>query len=152
MAKFLRYALATVCFAASVGCFAVWWRSFTYWDTFISPVPGRNSAIVADFCGGAAMIVRLAPRPKDAVYQSWGISSTPTDWTPEAFAEEDRKYGRFGVENGVVSFPIWFPGLLLALVGITAVQAHRRFTLRSVLITTTAVAALLGFLATFGAL
>ena len=27
MAKFIRYALATVCFAASVGCLALWWRS-----------------------------------------------------------------------------------------------------------------------------
>jgi hypothetical protein len=29
MTKFIRYALATVCFAASVGCLALWWRSMS---------------------------------------------------------------------------------------------------------------------------
>ena len=27
MMRLLRYALATFCFAASVGCLALWWRS-----------------------------------------------------------------------------------------------------------------------------
>ena len=41
MAKFIRYALATVCFVASVGCMALWWDTVAnelHWNAmYVSP-------------------------------------------------------------------------------------------------------------------
>ena len=59
------------------------------------------------------------------------------------------KYGYFlAVEHGGdgkgVFFPIWHPALIFALAGVGALKFGRRFTLRSPIIATTVVAALLG--------
>ena len=43
-----------------------------------------------------------------------------------------------------VFFPLWYPALTFALAGVAALRLGRRFTLRSAIIATTVVAAILG--------
>jgi hypothetical protein len=40
MAKLIRYTLAAICLAASVGCMALWWRSLTTLDRTTGPCFG----------------------------------------------------------------------------------------------------------------
>ncbi|WP_145434816.1 hypothetical protein [Lacipirellula limnantheis] len=52
--------------------------------------------------------------------------------------------GQFGVGEGWIFFPLWYPALIFALAGVASLRLGRRFTLRSALIATTIVAGLLG--------
>jgi hypothetical protein len=56
MLRFLRYALATVCFAASVGCLALWWRSVRHPEALEGPAAVlQNRTIYLEFCDGYAL-------------------------------------------------------------------------------------------------
>ncbi|QDT74761.1 hypothetical protein I41_39610 [Lacipirellula limnantheis] len=56
MAKYIRYALATVCFAASVACVALWWRTETFVYTVQRPISGSSNGFQAAFYSGSAAI------------------------------------------------------------------------------------------------
>jgi hypothetical protein len=134
MAKFIRYALATFCFAASVGCLALWWRSFTTPDRIELLGPGFLSTgpleieTIASFAA-----VGVLP---DRASINFGL------WEDATVREKvGRVYGRL---LGVVYFSLWFPVFLFALAAVAAIHVGRRFTLRSSLVAVTVVAMLLG--------
>jgi hypothetical protein len=102
MANFIRYALATFCLAASVGCLALWLSNDTYLETVVG-------------FGSAKIIVHIFDD------RFCVIALVRTKW-----------------------FALWYPALIFALAGVAAVRLDRRFTLRSALIATTVLAALLG--------
>ncbi|WP_152101008.1 hypothetical protein [Lacipirellula parvula] len=55
--------------------------------------------------------------------------------------------GAFGFHQtpaAEMHFPLWYPALVFALAALSAVRLGRRFTLRSALVGTSVVAALLG--------
>ena len=148
MARSLRYALATFCFAASVGCLALWWRSMSTWDLLIAPTAltqGRHATAV------------LSQGRVDVSVQSKEMTAkhglTRPGWRHEQTADvefiqdfnEPRSYaGSFGKRGASFYFPLWYPALIFALAGVAALRLGRRLTLRSALIATTVVAGLLG--------
>ena len=76
------------------------------------------------------------------------MSDAPADlYRMEFFLRVDSK-GVFGFSPdrgfNTVHFPIWYPALVFALAGVGALRIGQRFTIRSALIATTVVAALLG--------
>ena len=142
MLKAIRYTLAAICLAASVGCLALWWRSCSSMDQLLGPchVPGRS--IYAESCTGYVSIGLM-----DELW-GWGwqyraVALSASDRKSQA--EWVRRYGQFGLSwpIQVVVFPLWYPALVFALVAVAAIRM-RRFTLRSALVGIGIVAALLG--------
>jgi hypothetical protein len=138
MAKVIRYALATICFAASVGCLALWRRS----DKLLAVTYlGINLEfeVATDFGFASVYMNEGSPSRQSSTWELTELDAWETPW----FADELDE-GRFGREGNAVYFPLWYPVLVFALAAVAAMRVGRRFTLRSTLIATTIVAALLG--------
>ena len=146
MAKFIRYAVATVCFAASVGCLALWWRSNRTHDSAFGPTPNRGSLVYLDSYLGSFLVSAIPfnrVQPHQRFVRRWHLNSggiSPSA-QPDDFRESGRMFGRlpFGIY-----FPLWYPSLIFALAGVASLRLGRRFTLRSAIIAMTVVAGLLG--------
>ncbi|WP_428304474.1 hypothetical protein [Lacipirellula sp.] len=157
MLSYLRYALATACLALGVAAFALWasgnfcrfsietrtrlWSfdathgmaevSATPVDPELCPV-GTPSAITAG--GGTGMGI-------SRTIVHFTLDDRPIDiWFQEKLASS----GLFAAADGSVIFPLWYAALLFTLLGVGALRLGQRFTVRSAIIATTAVAGLLG--------
>ena len=138
MLTYLRYALATFCFAASVGWLALWGWGGSIEVTYLGP----NLSTQVDSERGMVTIAVYETSPQR--YEGkWRfiVHKMPTElW----FADEIEKQGRFGQFLDILYFPLWYPALVFALTGVAALRLGPRFTLRSAIIATTVVAVLLG--------
>jgi hypothetical protein len=139
MLTYLRYALATFCFAASVGCLALWW----HWDKLL----------VVDYFGIKHQIGAAAEYGISSFYVfEEGIPRQTTKWRVAAikgwelpwFYNAITREGLFGRDDNGVYFPLRYAALVSALAGVAALRLGRRFTLRSAIIATTVLAGLLG--------
>jgi hypothetical protein len=143
MLTYLRYALATFCFAASVGCLALWWRSNTFPKCLVlTSVYMPSTALHLDAYRGAGIVALRRHRtdPEGKIIES----PSPYRQAILRYAIVKAESGRFSVYNRTILFPLWYPALIFALAGIAALRLGRRFTLRSALVATTVVAGLLG--------
>ncbi|MBA4106145.1 MAG: hypothetical protein C0485_10325 [Pirellula sp.] len=149
MLKALRYALATICFAASVGCLTLWWRSMSTWDG----MHGDSFLITGRFLNlqsfSGTMEVDLLSKAffkqhSPTVPLTWARASNNVTLKHENFEPIRVEYGSFGTLSDMVFFPIWYPALIFALAGVASLRFGRRFTLRSALIAMTVVIGLLG--------
>lgn len=143
MAKYLRYALANVCFAASVCCLALWGWSTIHPRT-IDCVMIDLSGFTLDtqLCNGEAKVglyhkFKTRTRPPIRTASLGGFYLTQFEWTIKS-------QGIFATGARSVYFPLWYPALIFALAGVGVLRLNRRFTLRSAIIATTVVAGLLG--------
>ncbi len=148
MLKYLRYALATLCFAASVGCLALWWRGDA--RRFYFPVPatfGKVEGLFFEAWAGTG-VISLAREHMFSIYSSRkAIGDEELRETLNEYRIRQSRLGHFGRYGKAIHFPLWYPALIFALAGIGALRLGRRFTLRSALIATTVVAGLLGIAA-----
>ena len=146
MLKFIRYALATVCFAASVGCLALWGWTAAFRDQEFRATyyAATRTPFVAVACGQfhAGLGSGKAPPPGDGP----GIS---VHWRemgagPKAFYQTVvEKSGQFSTYYKSILFPTWFLAIVLLTASIALVTITR-FSLRSALIAMTVVAGMLG--------
>jgi hypothetical protein len=141
MLTYLRYALAIACFAASVGCLALWWRSNAYRVLFITPNFGSPDSYVAieTWVGFTTMVV------VDEVEPTWMYGENKLK--PAQIQDARKTMGHFGQfwKNDIACrFHLWYPALIFALAGVAALSLGRCFTLRSAMIATAVVAGLLG--------
>jgi hypothetical protein len=144
MAKFIRYALAYVCFAASVGCLALWCWNVARRELDNARFSVASTTFTVDVCEGIAAVRSEVALPSDRFGQA--RSYTITDIAP--FANIMRQQGRFGTIGPAFFFPLWYPALIFALAGVASLRFGRRFTIRSAIIATTVVAGLLGMVVT----
>ena len=149
MAKIIRYALATFCFVASVGCSALWRRSFSYSESISGPSVFRGELLYLHALRGTgALGTQVIARTPH-----WKYGSRPrAEVESVGSGDGDENGRRFGaVLNDAVwfvNFPILYPALIFALAGLGIVKFRRQFSIRSALITTTVVAALFGMAVT----
>jgi hypothetical protein len=147
MLTYLRYAQATFCFAASVGCLALWWRSMNQADYVVGPsriLPGRA---VYFGCASGCSTAGFFSESNSATYPNWKHIVAPvTDDLRSAYTDTLSRGGQFqfSTEPDQITFPIWYPALIFALAGVGVLRLGRRFTLRSAIIATTVVVGLLG--------
>ena len=141
MAKFIRYVMAAVCFAASVGCLALWWRSLYVSDRYVGPnyVNSTGRLSVQSYGGHLTIINSTGPRP----YPRWHRLAQ-TDESLRSHLNYMVKRGRFGLYHPGIYFPHWYPALIFALAGVAALRFRRQFSIRAALITVSVVAAFLG--------
>jgi hypothetical protein len=142
----LRYFLATVCFAASVGCLA--WRAgnLARREALDKVTLSVNSTSwnVEAFNGVAVTWVEACSPG------SWNLqwkSVQMTDIAQALFHELTSEQGQIGAFEHALYFPLWYPALIFTLVGVGVLRLGRRFSLRSAIVATTVVAGLLGMAA-----
>ncbi len=138
--RFLRYSLAALCLAASVAVLALW-----YWNLL------RRD--MSDGAGVALTSMTVQVEVKGGIAAVWSETSmkSSSPWqvrsrrlrTDAYFEETVKQRGRFGVFGPAIYFPLWYPALIFALASVGILRLGR-FTIRSALIATTIVAALLG--------
>ena len=152
MAKFVRYSLAAVCFAASVGCLALWWRSCTCADglwgpSFVSP----SHVVILEAFDGLAY-ASIAERSPNAVAVGFGVDWQRYSLDAGGIGPRQKDVARLRNRYGTIHFsvipataycPLWYPALIVALAGVVALRFRRQFSLRSALVATTAIAALI---------
>ena len=144
MLKFLRYTLAAIFLAASVGCLGLWGWSTT--ARLFGQIRLPMVEYTAEARDGYVITYNL---PKPTV----GAPFTPNGpwWSePQSDVWSDSLRGRvsrlgrfFGYKYGVI-FPLWYPALVFALAAVGVLRLGRPFTVRSAIIATTVVAGLLG--------
>jgi hypothetical protein len=151
MIRFVRCALATFCFAASVGCLALWVGSY-YWNISVTQNPVQSAYGLQCFAHYGYMTVGL-PSIREIrelnLGPGWNFAAVPQVNDPNRFRFEDGPRGKFVLlvdDAGAwgVFFPAWYAALVFALAGIASLRLGRRFTIRSALVATTVVAGLLG--------
>lgn len=151
MLTYLRYALATVCFAISIGCAALWWRSFDKLDRLYVPIWNQPKLLLFASGHGTASVSTLTP-PKRMPMSELKLRYTSADAAPLSITRPKSRYGlgHFSFSSTASEFgldvPLWYASLIFALAGVAALRLGRRFTLRSAIIATTIVAVLLGIL------
>lgn len=143
MAKFIRYALVSLCFAVSVSCFAMWGCGFTVEDRLAAPqyfLPARF--LLLECCKGYAIVTSadqdVRPSP---TYQRIPQNS---DVRLAAIESRIAKGKQFCVVGRTLYFPLWYPAIVLASMGVGVLRLGNRFTIRSMILTTTVISLLLG--------
>ena len=144
MLTYLRYALATVCLAASVGCLGMWEASLVRLGILDQAVLCVGSIIGRAEIYDGIVVVSLQDRQFGPISYDWNAHPL-AERGHERYLEIQSQQGKFGSVNPRdVFFPLWYPALIFALAGVASLRLGRRFTLRSALIATTVVAGLLG--------
>ncbi len=145
MGIYLRYALATFCFAASVGCLGMWGWTSAHRSLRMAAIYPNNSRTVNYFANDGDMFVGLGHplTPRQTARGTQFVAVTMTELDIKGLRTWRLEHGRFGYGNRAISCPLWYPALICALAGAAALRLGRRFTLRSALIATTVVAGLL---------
>ena len=143
MLKLLRYTLAAIFLAASVACLGLWWRSATTLDHTIGPSVGKWLLEATSFQGAATVSLRERTHLHGVNLEMW-LESVPHQMLMLAEKQEAFRL----LPNGI-RFPLWYPALVFALAAGGVLRLGQRFTIRSALIATTVVAALLGMMVVF---
>ena len=141
--KYLRYALATFCVAASVGCLALWWRSEVVDMRFVGAAyysPGQRLSI--ELFEGKALVTRSFV--KSNPYPKWVRFPRRSQEARESLHSFLNSRGHFSATASGFNFPLWYPALIFALVGVGVLRFRRQFSIRSALICVSVVAVLLG--------
>ena len=140
MVIYIRYMLATVCFAASFICLVLW----ACGNEYTAGIDREGWCVRIDGSSGLGCISieyydpSLMPE-RQVLYVSVSNRSREA-WFEDAIIAK----GRFGVVDGGFYFPLWYPALIFALAGIGILRFSRQFSIRSALFCLTVVAALLG--------
>ena len=141
--RFLRYGLATLCFGVSIGCLALWWAGVSLNDRLTLPqyVP-PNRLLLLECCAGFVVITSADQigLPVEA------FQSIPHNSNVRLAALKSRigRGGQFGVVGRTLYFPLWYPALAAAFIGVGLLRIRRRFTTRSTICTTSVLAIWLG--------
>ncbi len=155
MAK-LRYALAALCFTASVGCLALSWRSMTTRDILAGPsfIAPTRALFFETFDGVISTTFQPEAKSHPAVttkwhrwYPSYPDKTNPdSEWRRRQIRDRTARLGIIGVSDDAacVYFPLWYPALVFALAGVGVLRFRRQFSIRSALIGLAVVALLLG--------
>ena len=137
MLTYLRCALVTFCFAASVGCLALWWTGLKsqmgYYATTWNVVIDVNRGFVW-------WDMRSSPPTTET---SWAFIPTMSEPSISPPANGESLFGHDGYGYHL---PLWYASLIFALAGVGILRAAS-FTIRSALIATTIVSLLLGMIA-----
>lgn len=144
MTKYLRYGLVTFCFAASVGCLALWVLSESRAFLF-EVLPLSNDKLTFEVSNGMAFVGRVpaSTRRSGALLYSFNVGDEARVEKLGFPYDDSQKMGVFGVISPFGYFPIWYPALIFALAGVGVLRGSRQFSIRSALVATTVIAALI---------
>jgi hypothetical protein len=143
MLTYLHYALATVCFAASVGCLALW--PISHWKVFYLSVRQPSVANSLETESGYLFACRF--KVKNAQWRvNLQTKPPPSHESSQLIRDLISEEGHFASIGIGVMFPLWYSALVFALAGVVALRFRRQFSIRSALVAVSVVAALLGMI------
>jgi hypothetical protein len=130
----------------------LWVRSYWSIDRLLLQLSPQHGAIIATCQGGGVVAFRPAsdaPAGHSFVHRSAPVGNTDA-WSPKQ-GELKLLIGKFGTvatpHTSGVSFPLWFPAAIVAAMGVAPwMRWTYRFSLRTLLLATTAVAVTLGLI------
>ena len=149
MLKFTRRAAFVVLALLSVTFVTVWLRSFYFKDAGMGPsyLWSDRELGVFSYVGkldiGLVDVGMTTPRPR------WSFGSHRISQQEEEFyAKHPQKwyFRAVGCTEWELCCPTWLPGAIAGLLAITVLRFNRRFSVRSAMIATTAIAVLLGMI------
>lgn len=145
MLTYLRYMLATFCFAASVGCLALAWdtiaNKLNWTAMYVSP---SYNLYLRAASGTGNVELRRRILPGDSLIGEWHVQSSTFRGRSAQPPWTERQQSAFGRTRTGVFFPLWYPALSFALAGVGVLRFRPQFSIRSALVCLTVVAALLG--------
>lgn len=154
MVNYLRYALAAFCFAASVGCLALWRRSMSTQDVLIGPSYVRPTVGLlldaVDGVGIATVVFESSrnsnPPPFNPKWKYLSRQANAIEGRREQMEPMFEQHGAIllSFKDGMAYCALWYPALVFALAGVGVLRCRRQFSIRSALICVSVVAALLG--------
>ena len=147
MLKFTRLAAFVVLALLSVAFVAVWLRSFYRLDAGLGPCylfPERSLAV---YSYAGKMDVGLLDDSMAVARPPWQLESCEVPQQFEQAAKKQKWYFRaVDRTEWELSCPTWFPGATAGLLAIAVLRFNRRFSVRSAMFATTAIALLLGMI------
>ncbi|QDT75900.1 hypothetical protein [Lacipirellula limnantheis] len=144
MLTYVRYALATICFAASVACLALWCDTILDERRLSVSYVSTSLNVMLHAADGIGNIQLSRSRLGTSVVGEWRFTSSHFSGRASQLHWTGGHEGALGRTRTGVFFPLWYAALLFALAGVASLRVGRRFTLRSAIIATTVVAGLLG--------
>jgi len=151
MTRYLRFAAAGFFLVLAIALLALWVRSFYYQDRLFLTVRGTHFVVLDSRRNVASFVVEEAPDQLTDELSEWSLVTTPTLFKPM-----DKGWPRgviaglgfsLNFEPGIfwLEAPHWFIAMASATAAaIFAFKRTWRFSIRTLLIATTLVAAALG--------
>lgn len=139
MLTYIRYALASFCFAASVGCLLLWVHDPR--DDVYCTVPLLGNKVQFEASDGIGFLGWLPLKASKDAIDMYHFAIEDNSRLDKGTS---RSISVFGVIPPFVYFHLWYPALTFALAGVGVLRFRRQFSIRSALIWLTVVAALLG--------
>ena len=141
MAKYIRMTIAALCFAACVACLALWNSSRSAFHLVYGPSFPGSGGYQISWREGVMAFSLTSERPLGIGHHTHRLNP---DLPSISQSGEPIKRTRFGRTANGVSFPFWYPALVFALAGVGVLRFRRQFSIRTALVATTVVAALIG--------
>jgi hypothetical protein len=147
MLKFTRHAAFVVLALLGVTFVAVWLRSFYRLDAGMGPCYLFSERSLAVYSYAGKIDVALLDDSTTVPRPPWQLESCEVPQQFELAAKKQKWYFRAvdRTEWGL-SCPTWFPGAIIGLLAITVLRFNQRFSVRSAMFATTAIAILLGMI------
>ncbi|BBO32522.1 hypothetical protein PLANPX_2134 [Lacipirellula parvula] len=144
MVRLMRYTLAAICLAASVGCLTLW--PISHWNVFYLYLRQTSVANSLETESGYLFACRF--KVKDEPWRVNFQTKIPSPENRRLLSDLISEQGHFANIGIGVMLPLWYPALVFALATVAAIRIGRQFTLRSALVGMSVVAALLGMAVT----
>jgi hypothetical protein len=145
MLRITRYVAFVVLALLSVTFFAVWLRSFYRLDAGLGPSYLFSERSLAIYSYAGKMDIGLLDDSMTVPRAPWQLESCEVPQQFEQAAKKQKWYFRaVDRTEWELSFPTWFPGAITGLLAIAVLRFNRRFSVRSAMFGTTAIAILLG--------
>jgi hypothetical protein len=142
MARYLRFAAAGFFALLTLALIGLWVRSYWAFDWALFPLGANHSAIAGIYSGMGGLQINSFS------VDEWRAFSTPIDAArddPYAWPNLANSGFTYLPENRICLFPLVVPALFAAaLAALFAFKRTWRFTIRTLLIATTVVAAVMG--------
>jgi hypothetical protein len=147
MLKFTRHAAFVVLALLSVTFVGLWLRSFYRLDAGVGPCYLVSERSLAVYSYAGKMEVGLLDDSTAAPRPPWRLASCEIPQQFELAAKKRKWYFRaVDRTEWELSCPTWFPGAITGLLAVTVLRFNRRFSVRSAMVATTAIAVLLGMI------
>ena len=149
MLKFTRRAAFVVLALLIVTFVGLWIRSFYWFDAGMGPSylwPGRELGV---FSRVGILEIGLVDVGMTTPRSRWSFSSHRISQQEEEFYAKHPQTWYFRAVDRTeweLSCPTWFPGAITGLLAIAVLRFNRRFSVRSTMLATTAIAVLLGMI------
>jgi hypothetical protein len=148
MLKFLRIAFSLTCSLACLALITLWVQSQQSVSGLAVRTSGTRSIDMWSLPGSFS--IGIGTVPANSMARRWDRTTLPTEfWLQVGRQYELAPYspiwGEFRYNDGYVRFPHWFAVLLAAALGVAPwLKWRRQFSLRTLLVATTIIAAILG--------